>query len=108
MKIISIIMNSGTWDDVVYHVKNGNWEMWINFGELRRSDSGEYRSASRERYAAITRSQVPVNPSYGELRKTADSRNEILPNTQRDNSIIRDIVDHGRNADCRISIPVIL
>ena len=20
-------MNSGTWDDVVYHVKNGNWEM---------------------------------------------------------------------------------
>nr|UVY67681.1 MAG: hypothetical protein [Bacteriophage sp.] len=32
VKIISIIMNSGTWDYVVYHVKNGNWEMWINLG----------------------------------------------------------------------------
>ena len=51
------------------------------------------------RYAAITRLQVLVNPSYGELRKTADSRNETIPNTQRDNSIIRDIVDHGRNAE---------
>ena len=20
----------GTWDNVVYHVKNGNWEIWIN------------------------------------------------------------------------------
>lgn len=57
---------------------------------------------------AMTRLQVPVNPSYGELRKTADSRNEMIPNTQRDSSVIRDIVDHGRNADSRISIPVTL
>lgn len=24
------VRNDGAWEDVVYHVKNGNWEMWIN------------------------------------------------------------------------------
>ena len=24
------VRNDGAWSDVVYHVKNGNWEMWVN------------------------------------------------------------------------------